>query len=357
MEIPMEEKKRKFVDWWNQKGVVVGGWTGAFKDRSIDLDTIIGSKAYWEGSVNKYLNPGEAAPMEPFILDMQEFPAETLRAGSIVIGPGSLALYLGSEPLASEHTIWFTKAYDTRDQFPDTLTFDPDNVWWQRTERAIDESLKVADGNYLIGLPDLVENLDILASLRGTNEVLLDLYDAPEWVEAKIREINQVFFEVYDRMYERLKGEAGDSIFSAYSLWAPGKVAKLQCDISANISPQMFERFVLPSLVEQVEFLDYSVYHLDGTTCLQHLDHLLSIEGLTAIEWTPQTGIETGTDPRWYPLYHQILDAGKSLQVLVSKPEEVETLLKEIGTDGIYLLNQGKTTDVYEIAETVEKVR
>jgi 5-methyltetrahydrofolate--homocysteine methyltransferase len=290
------------------------------------------------------------------VLEMQTFPAETLKAGSIIIGPGSLALSLGSEPLATDHTIWFTKAYDGRDQFPETLTFDPDNIWWKRTERVIEECLKVADGNYPVGMPDLVENLDVLVSLRGINELLLDLYDSPDWVEAKISEINQVFFEVYDRIYDRIKGEEGDCIYSAYSLWAPGKVAKVQCDNSACISPEMFERFVLPSLVEQIEFLDYSMYHLDGTTCLQHLDILLSIEGLTAIEWTPQTGIESGTDPRWYPLYHKILDSGKSLQVLVSKPDEVESLLNEIGTEGVYLLNQGKTMDVLKMAEIVEKI-
>jgi 5-methyltetrahydrofolate--homocysteine methyltransferase len=237
------------------------------------------------------------------------------------------------------------------------LVFDPANEWWQRTEKVMDACLKVSGGQYPLGFPDLVENLDILASLRGTNELLLDLVDAPEWVEQRIKEINRVYFDVYDRIYERIKDEDGGSIYSAYSLWAPGKVAKVQCDNSACISPAMFNRFVLPSLIEQVGYLDYSLYHLDGTTCLQHLDALLSIEKLQAIEWTPQTGLETGTDPRWWPLYRKILGAGKSLQVLVREPEGVEALLKEIGTEGVYLLNEGRSSDVYRIMETVERLK
>ncbi len=352
-----DEKKSRFTDWWNRKGVIVGGWTGVFNDKNIDLRSIIGSKSYWQGSVDKYLEPEKSAPMDSIVLGMQGFPAETLPNGSLTIGPGSLALYLGSEPTATDHTIWFDKAFDSIEKFPEKLVFDPDQVWWRRTEKLIHECLKAAAGEYALGFPDLVENLDILASLRGTTELMFDLIDAPDFVEQRIKEINQVFFEVYDRIYELIKGEDGGSVFSAYSLWAPGKVAKVQCDNSASISPAMFARFVLPSLIEQVEFLDYSLYHLDGTTCLQHLDALLSVEALDAIEWTPQSGIESGTDPRWYSIYHKVLDAGKSLQVLVDNPDQVEILLTEIGTDGVYLLNQGKTTDVHKIVEAVERVR
>jgi len=118
----------------------------------------------------------------------------------------------------------------------------------------------------------------------------------------------------------------------------------------------MFNRFVLPSLTEQVEYLDYSLYHLDGTTCLQHLDTLLSIEKLQAIEWTPQAGLESGTDPRWWPLYRKILEAGKSVQILVSRADGVEPLLKEIGTDGVYLLNEGPTSDVYRMMDVVARL-
>ena len=355
MTIP-EEKKQKFRDWWAHKGTIVGGWTGVFKDRSLNLRALIGNKNFWEGQINRYLRPEESALLDPFVLDMQEFPAETLRVGNFVIGPGSLALYLGSEPLASEHTIWFTKAFNSREDFPERLAFDPVNFWWLRTERVMDESLKTAAGQYLLGFPDLVENLDILASLRGTNDLLLDLVDAPDWVEQRLREINQVYFEVYDRMYERIRDSDGGSVYSAYSLWAPGKVAKVQCDNSACISPAMFNRFVLPSLTEQVEYLDYSLYHLDGTTCLQHLDTLLSIEKLQAIEWTPQAGLESGTDPRWWPLYRKILEAGKSVQILVSRADGVEPLLKEIGTDGVYLLNEGPTSDVYRMMDVVARL-
>ena len=69
-----------------------------------------------------------------------------------------------------------------------------------------------------------------------------------------------------------------------------------------------------------------------------HLDSLLSIEQLDAIEWTPQAGIETGGNRRWYDLYRRILAAGKSVQVLVARTEELIPLLDAIGPKGVYAL-------------------
>ena len=44
----------------------------------------------------------------------------------------------------------------------------------------------------------------------------------------------------------------------------------------------MFRRFVVPALTEQCEWLDNSMYHLDGTQCIDKLDPLLAIEALAA---------------------------------------------------------------------------
>jgi hypothetical protein len=103
-------------------------------------------------------------------------------------------------------------------------------------------------------------------------------------------------------------------------------------------SPTMFEEIVVPTLTKQCEWLDHPMYHLDGTQAICHLDNLLAIGPLDAIEWTPQAGIEGGGSPRWYDLYLRILDAGKSVQAVGVRPEEVIPLLDAIGGKGIYIL-------------------
>ena len=181
----------------------------------------------------------------------------------------------------------------------------------------------VSGNDYMVGCPDLVEGLDILATRREPQTLLMDMLERPEWVEEKLAEIAVVWREVYARIYDIIKLGDGGAAYWAFYLWGPGKTAKVQCDMSAMFSPEMFERFVVPGLTAHCEWLDCSLYHLDGTQALGHRDQLLGVEALDAIEWTPQAGIETGGSPRWYDLYRRILAAGKSVQVMDVLPGEI----------------------------------
>jgi hypothetical protein len=177
----------------------------------------------------------------------------------------------------------------------------------------------------------------------------MDMVERPEWVEQKVSEINAVWFKVYQRIYDIIKLEDGSSAFDAFRVWGPGKTAKVQCDASAMFSPDMYNRFVVPNLTKQCEWLDFSIYHLDGTQAMCHLDALLKIEALDAIEWTPQAGIEKGGNPRWFEMYRRVLDAGKSVQIIDVHKNEILPLLDAIGSQGVYLM-----TSFSNIAETKE---
>jgi hypothetical protein len=141
-----------------------------------------------------------------------------------------------------------------------------------------------------VAFPDLIEHVDILASLVGTQELLVYMLDCPKHVHRFLERLTELYFEYYDRLYEVIKDEKGGSCFSAFWIWGPGKTAKLQCDYSAMISPAMFREFVQPYLREQCRRLDYSVFHLDGPPCLQHLEPLMEINELQAIQWQPGAG-------------------------------------------------------------------
>jgi hypothetical protein len=79
------------------------------------------------------------------------------------------------------------------------LRFDPDNAWWKRHVALLEEGLRRSQGRYLVGFPDLIENTDTLAQLREPQVLLMDLIKRPDWVKARIAEINTAFFECYDR--------------------------------------------------------------------------------------------------------------------------------------------------------------
>jgi hypothetical protein len=151
----------------------------------------------------------------------------------------------------------------------------------------------------------------------------------------------------------------GGNAFSAFKLWGPGKTAKLQCDASAMFSPQMFRRFVVPPLTQQCEWLDYCLYHLDGTQALQHVPALLEIEPLDAIQWTPQAGQPTGGNPQWYDLYRRIKQAGKGVQVFDIALEEVVPLIESVGPEGLFIITRSAPDqDAAErVVQVVERYR
>ena len=71
----------------------------------------------------------------------------------------------------------------------------------------------------------------------------------------------------------------------------------------------------MPSLRLQCQQLDFSLYHLDGPDAIRHLDALMEIEELNALQWTAGAGQPDGGNERWYAIYDKVRDAGKSLWV------------------------------------------
>jgi hypothetical protein len=116
------------------------------------------------------------------------------------------------------------------------------------------------------------------------------------------------------------------------------------------ISPKNFRRFVQPFLREQCQKLDYSMYHLDGVDATRHLNALLEIEELNAIQWTPGIGQPQGGNPCWFELYRRIRAAGKSLMPSGVTVGELKLLLDEIGPEGVHLLMDFKTEKDIEAA-------
>ena len=258
------------------------------------------------------------------------------RVCTCIGGPGSLGLFLGAKGVLAPSTVWYEPLIQEPESYP-PLKLDKSGEWWRRHFAVIELAQKLANGRYLVGFPDLIENIDTLAQLREGQLLLTDLMERPAWVQAKLAEINAAFFECYDDFWQKLRDPWGGSVFDAFEIWGPGKTCKLQCDISCMISGEMFREFVVPGLTEQCEWLDYSLYHLDGTNAIHQLDALLEIEALDAIEWTPQAGLPGGGSPQWYDLYRRIKAAGKSVQAAGVTPEEVEPLIDAIGAEGLFI--------------------
>jgi 5-methyltetrahydrofolate--homocysteine methyltransferase len=111
----------------------------------------------------------------------------------------------------------------------------------------------------------------------------------------------------------------------------------MQCDFSYMISPQMFERFVMPDLVACCDHLENGFFHLDGRGEIPHLDLLLSIKRLRGIQWIPGDG--SPTPDQWTDLLKRIIAGGKLCQVFVSA-EGARNIVRTVGGKGFLIAVQ-----------------
>jgi len=356
------EAKQHFSDWWMHRGLVLTteGFPATTPHEAVS-DPFASATGPNDDHSYYHKAPEWRARVNHYLLAKNDYLADTLPLAHTDIGPGSLALLLGSEPGFSPDTVWFhpTMMDDDSPESRPPLAFDPTSYWLRMHTETLRACAALGRGKYAVGCPDLVENLDILAALRDPQVLLMDMIERPEWVEEKIWEINQVWFDAYSRIYDIIKLEDGSAFWGAFGLWGPGRTAKVQCDTSSMFSPDMFKRFVVPALAAQCEWLDFSMFHLDGHQCLCHLDHLLAIEPLDAIEWTADPKVPGGGSPEWYPLYRRILAAGKSVQTIGVKLDEVIPLLDAVGGNGMYIsVNSNNDRNAFErVAARVEQYR
>ena len=244
------------------------------------------------------------------------------------LGPDCLALYLGSTAVDGLDTVWFKPCIEE----PQDARFEVDrrNFYWDFTLRLAREQLKLARGKFMVVFPDLIEGLDTLAAMRGTERLLIDLIERPEWVQSCLRQITDRYFYYYDVLYDMFRDEVGGC---HWWMWGPGRTVKLQCDFSAMISPAMFGEFMVPVLTEMCERVSYPFYHWDGPRAIPHHDHLLSIERLRGLQWVPGGGARPCSDPAWWPLYHKTIEAGKKLFIGTWGMDQLLSLKREFGPE------------------------
>jgi len=254
-------------------------------------------------------------------------------------GPGMGAGFLGANvhSMPEQHTIWF----DAPEQVPLEelhLLYDPDNIWWRRVLDLTRGAVERWGNRVAVAHTDIGGNLDILASFRTTNQLLYDLYDAPDEVLRLSKEITTAWIKYYNELYDVIK-QGGRGTCNWAAVWSPQRTYMTQSDFCYMISPEMFEKFVAPDLEACYGIMEHGFYHLDGKGQLIHLERLLEMENLAGIQWIPGAGQPLPED--WPEVLKRIIDAGKRCQVYVTA-EGARKIVREIGGKGfaLYVINR-----------------
>jgi hypothetical protein len=320
-----ERIKRDWTAWWQQE---------------IDRPMVVINAYEWQGKwiVQQHEGWDETRGIFPIdsILDYYQQSLENERFYGDSwprwwpnFGPGIVAGFLGAKVGSDERTVWFEPSTNS-DLAHLHPQFDQHNFWWRWVKELTQAAVQRWGEQVTVAHTDLGGNLDILASLRTTQNLLIYLYDAPAEIDRLVAEITRLWLRYYNELYEIIQ-HTGNGITAWTPLWCPERYYMLQCDFCYMISPAMFERFVLPDLADCCEYLDYAFYHLDGKGQIPHLDMLLSIDRLRGIQWIPGDG-QTPVE-EWLPLLKRIRDGGKLCQVYAT-PKTVHTIIRELGGAG-----------------------
>jgi hypothetical protein len=324
--------KQRYTDFWNRENhdrPLICAWASmenpkpyptapeSLKDRWEDAEYVIANAR--RGMENTYFG-GEALPV---------FNPN--------LGPDIVGACAGCEIEYGEGTSWALHCVEDWDTFP-PIRFDVNNRWWKKIEEITRAAVADANGDYLVGITDLHPGTDGLVSLRGPEELCCDLVDHAEAVNPRIDEL----FEIHKEIYKRLNAVIAphqEGTTNWMGIWHPHKRwYVVGSDFSCMISADAYERFIVSGLQKEIDFVDGSIYHLDGPGALRHVDRILALPGLDGIQWVPGAGQPHGT--HWLGLYQTLQNAGKLLQIYCDK-NDVETLCKSLRPEGVQIIVDG----------------
>jgi hypothetical protein len=200
-------------------------------------------------------------------------------------------------------------------------------------ERFTENLLELGRGKFLTGLTDFHSGGDHIAALRDPQQLAIDMVENVEHVKAELVRSQLDYFMAYDHFYNRIKSGGSFACSWMYSLFGEGKFYIPSNDFSCMVSKKMFDDVFLEGIAAECRFFDQSIYHLDGPGALRHLDSLLEIKELDAVQWVCGAGNEGYH--RWADVYRRIQRAGKSMTLDI-KLEELPLVFETLRPEGVY---------------------
>ena len=316
------ETKAAFDKWWNradgQRLIVV--------DISVKAPVDIVEYSDYKLNLRKHLD----------FFEPKSFHGEVFPDLAPYLGPGSLATFIGSEPVYSSNTIWFSESGKSPEEITQSCEILLENRanhdenafdWYTWTVDSAKYYKKMSGEIFRPSMPDLQQNLDILSAVMGPQRLLTELLDNPIGIKNTLEKLYDLWEMTFDEITGIIRDEEGYTAYTHYNLLGKGSTSVLQSDISCMLSKDMFMEFEYPYLRKQAEKIANVVYHLDGPGSTRHLDALLEIENINAIQWVPGAGCPGNADESYFDMYDKIIDSGKGLYVWLN-PYEIKDFLK-----------------------------
>jgi len=259
---------------------------------------------------------------------------DALPAIRVDFGPVLLGAIFGGKLEFGGDTSW-THAFikDDWSNAPD-WTLREDNPWWLLLCRLLERLADDAAGRYLVCTPDLGGSADVLLNLRGAAGLCMDVLEQPERILSAVEAIYPAWHRALRQLYRETTSR-GVGLVHWLGLWSDRPHIIPACDFNFMIGPREFNRLFLPDIARQSATVGRAIFHLDGPGAARHIDALLDVPDIQAIQFTPGTG--TPSALAWVDMFRKIQKRGRSL-LTVCPPNEVLDLCEALRPEGLAIL-------------------
>lgn len=251
-------------------------------------------------------------------IEGRTFHGETFPVFWPNLGPDVYAAFYGARLHFGEVTSWSEPVVRSWDDLP-SLMLDWTNEYLTKLDQITLAALERCPGQFLVGYTDLHPGLDCAAAWRDPQQLCLDMVDEPDQVKTLAKLAIADFETIYDHFDSMLKARGQLSV-SWMGIPSHGRMHIPSCDFSALISPAFFQEFGLPILQREVKTMTHNVFHVDGPGVAKHLDAILSVPEIHALQWVQGVG-DLQPIMQWVPFIKQLQARGIPLIVDLDRSE------------------------------------
>ncbi len=246
-------------------------------------------------------------------------------------GPVLLGSLLGGRREIQSDTSW-THAFidDDWSNAPDWMIPDNHPDWLMLQDLTRRVASDAAD-RYLVCTPDLGASADVLLNLRGSEALCMDVVMRPETIRQAVEAIYASWRRAFSSLYTNAL-ELGAGLVHWLALWSNQPYAVPASDFNALIGPNHFQQLFLPEIAQQAEAAGRAIFHLDGPDAARHIDALLDVPQIQAIQFTPGAGSPSAL--AWLDMLHKIQAKGRSL-LIFTPADEVLELAESLKPEGL----------------------
>lgn len=261
---------------------------------------------------------------------------------SVDLGPMPLAGIFGGQRETGYDTLWTHSFIDDDWSNAPDWSISAEQPVWVLMKELLARVGQEAKGRYLVCAPDLGAAGDLIQIMRGSSPLCMDVIDRPERIQAALDGIFSSWTYAFTEVY-RIVVEQDAGLYQWLRLWSSQPYVVPACDFSAVLGPRQFEKLFLPDIARLAAAVGRAAYHLDGPDAIRHVDALLEIPEIKAIQFSP--GPANFTALGWVDMFRRIQDKGRSL-LIFCPANEVLALSQELRPEGLAVVVRGHSSEM-----------